>query len=58
MANYKTVLKKEKSKFKEGSRYFTSGDARAYQFIHQTVKQNSANLRELRQENIFIFGKQ
>ena len=34
MAN-NTVLKKEKTKFKVGSRYFTSGDARAYLFIHQ-----------------------
>ena len=39
MAN-KTVLKKEKSKFKAGSRYFTSGDARAYLFIHLSKSSN------------------
>ena len=37
MAN-ETVLKK--TKFKAGSRYFTSGDARAYQFIHFSKSSN------------------
>ena len=39
MAN-KTVLKKESSKFKAGSRYFTSGDARAYLLIHLSKLSN------------------
>ena len=40
MAN-KTDLKIEKkSKFKAGSRYFTSGDARAYLFIHLSKPSN------------------
>ena len=29
--------RKEKSKFKAGSRYYTSGDARAYLFIHLSI---------------------
>ena len=37
----KTVLKKEKkSKFRAGRRYFTSGDARAYLFIHLSKSSN------------------
>ena len=41
MAN-KTVLKKEKkSKFKAGNRYFTSGDARAFLFLHLSVNLNN-----------------
>ena len=35
----KTVLRK-KSKFNAGSRYFTSGDARAYLFIHLSKPSN------------------
>ena len=39
MAN-KTVLKKKRSKFKVGSRYYTSGDVRAYLFIHLSKSSN------------------
>ena len=39
MAN-KTVLKKEKNLNSRGSRYFTSGDARAYLFIHLSNPSN------------------
>ena len=39
MAN-KTVLKKENNLNSRGSRYFTSGDARAYLFIHLSKPSN------------------
>ena len=39
MAN-KTVLKKTKNLNTRGSRYFTSGDARAYLFIHLSKPSN------------------
>ena len=58
MAN-KTVLKKEKKNLNlRRSRYLTSGNARAYLFIHLSKPTDFNEIRVLRQENIFIFGKQ